>query len=173
MASRSRFRLSRLRWTSVIGIGFADGAAGDGGDHATRDRARDARMGRLAAVPTPSATPSSWPSTESSDLPPLRYLDRAAVEASMPPVEERLRLAELTMRALASGTAQLPAKIGISPRPADSFAHAMPAHLRASSTGTDATDDLVGIKWVLGFPTNNAIGVPAIHAIAILNDPTT
>lgn len=87
----------------------------------------------------------------------------------MPPVEERLRLAGVTMRALATGAAQLPPKIGISPRPADSFAHAMPAHLR----GDDAEDDLVGIKWVLGFPTNNAIGVPAIHAIAVLNDPTT
>jgi len=87
----------------------------------------------------------------------------------MPPVEERLRLAAVTMRALAGGAAQLPPKIGISPRPADSFAHAMPAHLR----GDDAEDDLVGIKWVLGFPTNNAIGVPAIHAIAVLNDPAT
>ena len=87
----------------------------------------------------------------------------------MPPVEDRLRLADLTMRALASGAAQLPAKIGISPRPAASFAHAMPAHLR----GDDASGDLVGVKWVLGFPTNNAIGVTAIHAIAILNDPAT
>ena len=102
-------------------------------------------------------------------LQPLRYLDGAAVQASMPPVEERLHLAEITMRALASGAAQLPPKIGLFPRPADSFAHAMPAHLRADDTGSD----LVGIKWVLGFPTNNAIGVPAIHAIAILNDPVT
>lgn len=100
---------------------------------------------------------------------PLRYLDGATVEASMPPVEERLRLADLTMRALASAAAQLPPKIGISPRPPDSFAHAMPAHLRAG----DPADDLVGIKWVLGFPTNNAIGVTAIHAVAILNDPAT
>ena len=104
-----------------------------------------------------------------AELPPLRYLDGAAVHASMPPVEERLRLAEITMRALASGAAQLPPKIGLFPRPADSFAHAMPAHLRAD----DAGSDLVGVKWVLGFPTNNAIGVPAIHAIAILNDPVT
>jgi ornithine cyclodeaminase/alanine dehydrogenase-like protein (mu-crystallin family) len=87
----------------------------------------------------------------------------------MPPVEERLRLAGVVMRALASGAAQLPPKIGISPRPADSFAHAMPAHLR----GDGVTGDLVGIKWVLGFPTNNAIGVTAIHATAILNDPST
>jgi alanine dehydrogenase len=104
-----------------------------------------------------------------TELPPLRYLDGAAVQASMPPVEERLRLAEITMRALASGTAQLPPKIGLFPRAADSFAHAMPAHLRADAV----EDDLVGVKWVLGFPTNNAIGVPAIHAIAILNDPST
>jgi ornithine cyclodeaminase/alanine dehydrogenase-like protein (mu-crystallin family) len=118
-------------------------------------------MGRLARV-------SLRPSIE-AHVPPLRYLDRHAVEDSMPPVEERLRLAELTMRALASGAAELPPKIGISPRPADSFAHAMPAHLR----GETADGDLVGIKWVLGFPTNNAIGVTAIHAIAVLNDPAT
>ena len=87
----------------------------------------------------------------------------------MPSVEERLGLADLTMRALASGGAQLPPKIGIFPRPADSFAHAMPAHLRGSGT----LDDLVGIKWVLGFPSNNALGVTAIHAVGILNDPAT
>jgi ornithine cyclodeaminase/alanine dehydrogenase-like protein (mu-crystallin family) len=112
---------------------------------------------------------SSASATPNPSTPPLRYLDGATVQANMPPVEERLALADLTMRALASGAAQLPPKIGVSPRPADSFAHAMPAHLRAA----DAEADLVGIKWVLGFPTNNAMGIPAIHAIAILNDPET
>jgi ornithine cyclodeaminase/alanine dehydrogenase-like protein (mu-crystallin family) len=115
------------------------------------------RIARLAAVSMTAA------------VPPLRYLDGAAVEASMPPVEERLVLADLVMRSLATGAAQLPAKIGVSPRPESSFAHAMPAHLR----GAAPADDLVGIKWVLGFPTNNALGITAIHAIAILNDPAT
>jgi ornithine cyclodeaminase/alanine dehydrogenase-like protein (mu-crystallin family) len=101
--------------------------------------------------------------------PPLRYLDGATVEACIPPVEERLRLATVAMRALADGSAQLPPKIGLSPRPQSSFAHAMPAHLRAA----DPADDLVGVKWVLGFPTNSGVGVPGIHAVAVLNDPAT
>jgi ornithine cyclodeaminase/alanine dehydrogenase-like protein (mu-crystallin family) len=112
---------------------------------------------------------SPVPATSTAEpVPPLRYLDAATVEASMPGVEERLQLAEHAMRSLVAD-AQLPPKIGLSPRPADSFAHAMPAHLR----GADATGDLVGIKWVLGYPTNNAIGVPAIHGIVVLNDPAT
>jgi ornithine cyclodeaminase/alanine dehydrogenase len=88
----------------------------------------------------------------------------------MPPVEERLRLAELTMTALASpGRSELPSKIGLHPRPKDSFAHAMPAHLR----GQSGPDDLVGMKWVAGFGTNGALGLPAINAVVVLNDPET
>jgi ornithine cyclodeaminase/alanine dehydrogenase-like protein (mu-crystallin family) len=104
-----------------------------------------------------------------SALPPLRYLTGADVEASMPPIEERLRLASLVMRALADGSGELPPKIGVSPRPADSFAHAMPALLR----GATAADDMLGIKWVLGFPTNNERGIAGIHATAIVSDPAT
>lgn len=86
----------------------------------------------------------------------------------MPPLEERLALAERTMLALV-GEAQLPAKIGVTPRPADSFAHAMPAHLR----DREERRDLLGMKWVLGFPTNNERGIAGIHGTLILNDPET
>ena len=55
-----------------------------------------------------------------SRVPPLRYLDAAAVEAAMPPLEERLRLAESTMVGLATG-AQLPPKPAVHPRPEDAF----------------------------------------------------
>ena len=103
-------------------------------------------------------------------LPALIYLDAAAVEASMPPLEERLRLAEQTMRALVAD-AQLPPKVGVHPGPAGSFAHAMPAWLDAR-TG-DASADLLGLKWVTGFPANRAAGRPAIHATVVLNDPVT
>ena len=48
----------------------------------------------------------------------------------MPPLEERLELAERTLVALADGSAELPAKIGVHPRSPASFGHAMPAHLR-------------------------------------------
>jgi len=88
----------------------------------------------------------------------------------MPPVEERLRLAEKTMTALARpGASELPSKIGIHPRPESSFAHAMPAHLRAG----EPDDDLVGMKWVAGFSGNHALGLPSISAVVVLNDPAT
>jgi ornithine cyclodeaminase/alanine dehydrogenase-like protein (mu-crystallin family) len=103
-------------------------------------------------------------------LPPLRWFGAADVAAAMPPLEERLRLAELTLTALARpGASQLPPKIAIHPRPADSFVHAMPAHLRA-----DAPEgDLVGMKWVAGYASNNALGIPSISAVVVLNDPAT
>ena len=63
-----------------------------------------------------------------TDLPPLRYLTSADVSAAMPPLPERLALAETVLRGLA-GDAELPPKIGIHPRPAGSFGHAMPAYL--------------------------------------------
>ena len=107
-------------------------------------------------------------------LPPLRYLSAADIVASMPPVEERLHLAELTLVALADGSAELPAKIAIHPRGASSFGHAMPAHLR----GTDPTghDDLVGMKWVVGYPANGVPGgpgLPTIFATIVMNDAST
>lgn len=108
-------------------------------------------------------------------MPPLRWFGAGDVRAAMPPIEERLRLAELTMTALARpGAAQLPPKIAIHPRPAASFVHAMPAHLRADAgTGEPATGDLVGMKWVAGYATNSEVGLPAINAVVILNDAAT
>ncbi|HYL41311.1 MAG TPA: hypothetical protein VET90_08390, partial [Candidatus Binatus sp.] len=105
--------------------------------------------------------------------PPLRWFGAADVVAAMPGLDERLRLAEVTMTALARpGASELPSKIAIHPRPAGSFVHAMPAHLRATDR-PDAAADLVGMKWVSGFPTNAAAGLPAIHAVVVLNDPET
>ena len=102
--------------------------------------------------------------------PTLRWFGAADVLAAMPPLDERLRLAERTMIALARlGASELPPKIAIHPRPAGSFAHAMPAYLR----GDDPASDLVGIKWVAGFGANAALGLPAINAVVVLNDPET
>jgi ornithine cyclodeaminase/alanine dehydrogenase-like protein (mu-crystallin family) len=99
-----------------------------------------------------------------------RYLSAADVRAAMPPIDERLRLAERTMVALVAD-AELPPKIGIHPRPDGSFAHAMPAYLRARAR--DGSDDLLGIKWIAGFPENRARGLPALHGLVVLADPTT
>jgi ornithine cyclodeaminase/alanine dehydrogenase-like protein (mu-crystallin family) len=103
-------------------------------------------------------------------LPPLRWFGADDVIAAMPPLEERLRLAERTMVALAQqGASELPPKIAIHPRPADAFVHAMPAHLR----GASPDEDLVGMKWVAGYATNNQHGIPSISAVVVLNDAAT
>ena len=102
--------------------------------------------------------------------PQLRYLTAADVRAAMPPLAERLRLAELTMTALVHD-AELPPKIGVHPRPEGSFAHAMPAHLRG--VDPEGADDLLGIKWIAGFPANRAQDLEAIHGLVLLTDPTT
>lgn len=100
----------------------------------------------------------------------IRYLPAADVSAAMPPLPERLALAERTLTALVAG-AELPPKIAIHPRPEGSFVHAMPAHLRGPAD--DGSEDLVGMKWVAGFATNNALGLPAINAVVVLNDSLT
>jgi ornithine cyclodeaminase/alanine dehydrogenase len=100
----------------------------------------------------------------------LRYFPAADVVRAMPDLDARLALAERTMTALVAD-AELPAKIGIHPRPEGSFAHAMPAHLRGAEVS--GRHDLVGMKWVAGFGTNNAVGLPAISALVVLNDPQT
>jgi len=100
----------------------------------------------------------------------ILYLDQAAVRAAMPPVQTRIGLAERTMLALIED-AELPPKIGVHPRPAGAFGHAMPAFLRGPAT--DGSADLLGLKWVVGFAANSGIGLPSIHATVILNDPLT
>lgn len=118
-----------------------------------------------AEVPSPRLDPMRQP---------IRYLDADAVVAAMPPVADRLDLAQRTMTALVAD-AELPPKIGVHPRPAGSFAHAMPAVLRPADAGpADGTArDLLGIKWVTGSPDNRARGIPAIHAVVVLSDPAT
>jgi ornithine cyclodeaminase/alanine dehydrogenase-like protein (mu-crystallin family) len=104
------------------------------------------------------------------DLQPLRFYPAGDVTAAMPDLQTRLQLAERTLVALVHD-AELPPKIGIHPRPDGSFVHAMPAYLRAPDP--DGLDDLVGMKWVAAFATNNTRGLPAIHALVVLNDPRT
>ncbi len=103
-------------------------------------------------------------------LPPLRYLTAADVVAAMPSLPERLELAEASLRGLATD-AELPAKIGVHPRPASSFAHAMPALMPGPSANGAA--DRLGMKWVSGNPANNAAGLAGIYGLLLLNDPVT
>jgi ornithine cyclodeaminase/alanine dehydrogenase-like protein (mu-crystallin family) len=100
----------------------------------------------------------------------LRYLSAREVEAAMPPLDERLELAERTMVALVAD-AELPPKLAVHPRPEGSFGHAMPAHLRGADP--EGRADLVGMKWIAGFPGNRALGLPTLHGVVLLADPTT
>ena len=103
-------------------------------------------------------------------LPPLRYLTSADVTAAMPALPARLALAEQALRGLA-GAAELPPKIGVHPRPAASFAHAMPAFLPGEAA--DGSTDRLGMKWVSGNPANNEAGLLGIYGVLLLNDPLT
>jgi ornithine cyclodeaminase/alanine dehydrogenase-like protein (mu-crystallin family) len=101
---------------------------------------------------------------------PLRHLAATEVAAAMPPLAERLILAERTMRALGRD-AEVPPKIGVHPRQSGSLAHAMPALLRGGVA--DGSADLIGAKWITGFPANPEAGLPTYHALVLLNDPLT
>ena len=91
----------------------------------------------------------------------LRFLDRGAVAALLPPVLEQVELAGQVYRAMARGEVEMPPKIGVHPRP-DAFLHAMPAYLREL--------DVVAMKWVSGYPENPARGLPSISGVIVVND---
>ncbi len=101
---------------------------------------------------------------------PLRYLSATEVAAAMPPLAERLDLADRAMLALGRD-AELPPKVGIHPREPGSLAHAMPALLRGDAA--DGSSDLIGVKWITGFPGNPAAGLPAYNALVLLDDAMT
>jgi len=101
---------------------------------------------------------------------PLRHLSAEEVTAAAPALMERLGLAELTMRSLGTA-AQMPAKIGVHPRQQGSLAHAMPALLHGDAE--DGSADLIGMKWIAGFPRNPSMGLATYNALVILNDPVT
>jgi len=63
------------------------------------------------------------------------------------------------------GRVEMPPKPGVHPGQGDNFIHAMPASIPAL--------EAVGLKWVSGFPGNQALGLPYITGLVILNDPAT
>jgi len=97
-------------------------------------------------------------------MPPLRYLPSAELERCLPDVHTRLDLATQALVALSRGDSEMPAKVGVHPRPG-ALLHAMPAWLKDG--------DLVGMKWVSAYPNNNERGVPATNALVLLNDADT
>lgn len=96
----------------------------------------------------------------------LRYLSEADVAAACPPWAELIDLAAAALRAVATGTAQLPPKPKVFQRShAGAFTNAMPAYTPEG--------DLLGIKWVAVEPRNEERDLPVINGLMVMNDAET
>jgi ornithine cyclodeaminase/alanine dehydrogenase len=97
-------------------------------------------------------------------LDPVLYLSREDVEATQLPMSDIIQALEAMFKEKGNGEVEMPPKPGIHPRP-DAFIHAMPAYIPSLGAA--------GIKWVSGYPGNQARGLPYITGLLILNDPDT
>lgn len=95
---------------------------------------------------------------------PILYLTRAEVRDLLPGWAAQVDLVGATYRSMAAGRVELPPKPGVHPRP-DAFIHAMPAYI--------ADTDVAAIKWVSGYPSNKALGLPYITGLMVVNDAAT
>lgn len=96
--------------------------------------------------------------------PPLLYLSRTDVEIVSLDMPTIINLLEDAFHEKGAGRVEMPPKPGIHTRP-DAFIHAMPAYIPALRSA--------GIKWVSGYPENQARGLPYISGLLILNDDET
>ncbi|MFZ0492566.1 MAG: ornithine cyclodeaminase family protein, partial [Acidimicrobiia bacterium] len=94
----------------------------------------------------------------------LLYLSRADVESVGLDMGAVIDLLEQAFIEKGQGRVEMPPKPGIHTRP-DAFIHAMPAYIPALESA--------GIKWVSGYPANQARGLPYISGLLILNDAET
>jgi len=94
----------------------------------------------------------------------LVYLSRADVEVAGVTMAEIVAALEVAFREKGEGRVEMPPKPGIHPLP-DAFIHAMPAFVPALGAA--------GVKWVAGYPTNQARGLPYVSGLLLLNDPAT
>ena len=94
----------------------------------------------------------------------LLYLSRRDVQRVGLPMAQIVERVEAVLVEKGSGRTEMPPKPGIHTRP-DAFIHAMPAYVPAM--------DAAGLKWVSGYPGNQARGLPYITGLMILNDPET
>ncbi|HUT24939.1 MAG TPA: ornithine cyclodeaminase family protein [Sumerlaeia bacterium] len=92
------------------------------------------------------------------------YLSRKDVEAIQLPMREIIEALEGMFTEKGAGRVEMPPKPGIHTRP-DAFIHAMPAYIPSL--------EAAGLKWVSGYPGNQAKGLPYITGLLILNDPET
>jgi ornithine cyclodeaminase/alanine dehydrogenase len=94
----------------------------------------------------------------------LLYLSRADVEAAGVTMREIIDALAVAFREHGEGRVEMPPKPGVHSRP-DAFIHAMPAYIPALRA--------IGLKWVSGYPGNQALGLPYITGLLILNDDET
>ncbi len=94
----------------------------------------------------------------------LLYLSRSDVEKAQLPMGQIIDALENAFRQKGHGEVEMPPKPGVHPLP-DAFIHAMPAFIRGS--------DYAGVKWVSGYPQNQARKLPYINGLLILNDAQT
>ena len=96
----------------------------------------------------------------------LLYLSRRDVLSVGLSMAEILDAVESGFREMGLGRVEMPPKPGIHPGgDGDNFIHAMPAYIPAMRAA--------GVKWVSGYPGNQARGLPYISGLLTLNDPDT
>lgn len=94
----------------------------------------------------------------------LLYLSLADVEQVGLEMATVIDLLEQAFREKGAGKVEMPPKPGIHTQP-DAFIHAMPAFIPSMRSA--------GIKWVSGYPENQACGLPYISGLLVLNDVET
>lgn len=93
----------------------------------------------------------------------LSYRDVVNTQLSMSDIIDAI---EESFKELGNGNVEMPPKPGIHPGSnLDNFIHAMPAYIPALKSA--------GVKWVSGYPGNQAKKLPYISGLLILNDPET
>jgi len=94
----------------------------------------------------------------------LLYLSLADVEQVGLEMATVIDLLEQAFQDKGAGKVEMPPKPGIHTQP-DAFIHAMPAFIPSMHSA--------GIKWVSGYPENQARGLPYISGLLVLNDVET
>jgi len=94
----------------------------------------------------------------------ILYLSRKDIETINLPMRDIIGALDAMFREKGEGKVEMPPKPGIHPLP-DAFIHAMPAYIPSLRSA--------GMKWVSGYPQNQAKGLPYISGLLILNDPET
>ena len=94
----------------------------------------------------------------------LLYLSRQDVEEINLPMIKIIDALEAMFFEKGNNKVEMPPKPGIHTEK-DSFIHAMPAYIPSLGAA--------GMKWISGYPSNQAKGLPYITGLLILNDPRT